>query len=200
MGVRKNGVGLHFPCECVSKQRGYSDPWAEITQNKLLNSTTKERVLNCLARRPKTIARLAKDLGLSPAAIHAHVTDMLRSELLRQSTTKKEHPAEIYYEPNFPIIKAADHAQFERICRRIALQMADAFETSLQDMEQSLRQHTLANGHWDFRDVSQFCFASAQRGARALLEQRGVLPKRKKHRNGAAWVFWAEEAAANTNA
>ena len=36
MGLRKNGRGLHFPCECVSVQRGYSDPWAAITQNKLL--------------------------------------------------------------------------------------------------------------------------------------------------------------------
>ncbi len=200
MSVRRNGSGLRFPCECVSVQRGYSDPWAEITQKKLLNSPTKERVLNCVAHRPKTIARLAKELGFSAAAIHGHVADMLRSELLRRSATKKEHPAEIYYEPNFPIIKAADHALFERICQRIAVQMAEAFEKNMRDMEQSLRQHTLANGDWSFNDVAQFCFASAQRGARNILEQRGVLPPRKKHRNGAAWVFWAEEPRTNGKA
>src|SRR5438128_1240848 len=65
MSLRKNGQALHFPCECVSVQHGYSDPWAGVTQNKLLNDGTKERVLNSVARKPKTIARLAKELGLS---------------------------------------------------------------------------------------------------------------------------------------
>jgi len=32
-----------------------------------------------------------------------------------------------------------------------------------------------------------------QRGARELLEQRGVLRPRTKHDNGAEWLFWAEE-------
>ena len=199
MGVRKNGQGLRFPCECVSVQRGYSDPWAEITQKKLLNDGTKERVLNCLARQPKTIAHLAKELGLSPAAIHAHVGDLLNGELLRASSTKKQHPAENYYEPNFPIIKAADRARFEKICQTIAVQMAGAFEKSVRDLDEALRKNTLANGNWKFSDVAQFCYASAQRSARTMLEQRGVLPPRKNHRNGAAWVFWAEESTPGTS-
>ena len=56
MGVRKNGRALRFPCECVSMHHGYSDPWASITYDKLLNDGTKERVLNSVARQPKTIA------------------------------------------------------------------------------------------------------------------------------------------------
>jgi predicted ArsR family transcriptional regulator len=194
MGLRKNGRGLRFPCECVSVQRGYSDPWAEITQRKLLNDGTKERVLNCLARQPKTIAGLAKELGLSPAAIHAHVGDMLDSELLRESPTKKQHPAENYYEPNFPIINAADRAMFDKVCQTIAVQMASAFEKSLEELDRSLQKNALASNGWRFADVAHFCYANAQRSARAILEQRGVLPPRKKHRNGAAWVFWAEES------
>jgi hypothetical protein len=31
------------------------------------------------------------------------------------------------------------------------------------------------------------------RGARTLLEERGLLAPRKKHANGAEWIFWAEE-------
>jgi hypothetical protein len=31
------------------------------------------------------------------------------------------------------------------------------------------------------------------RGARTLLEQRGLLTPRQKHANGAEWIFWAEE-------
>jgi hypothetical protein len=32
-----------------------------------------------------------------------------------------------------------------------------------------------------------------QRSAREELERRGALPERKGHRNGASWLFWAEE-------
>ena len=37
MTVPAGFKGLLFPCECVSSRTGgYSDPWAEITKNKLL--------------------------------------------------------------------------------------------------------------------------------------------------------------------
>jgi hypothetical protein len=32
-----------------------------------------------------------------------------------------------------------------------------------------------------------------QRGARTRLERRGLLAAREKHKNGAQWIFWAEE-------
>src|SRR5205823_10291167 len=159
MGVRKNTRGLHFPCECVSVQQGYSDPWAAITQKKLLNDGTKERVLNCLARQPKTIALLARELGLSPAAIHTHVSEMLSSELLREVRAEKRHPAENYYEPNFPVVKAADRVAFDRVCERIAAQMAEAFEKAVGELQHALQASTLASGGWQFSDVAQFCFA-----------------------------------------
>jgi len=194
MRLRKNGRGLHFPCECVSIQAGYSDPWSGITRNKLLNDGTKERILNSVARQPKTIARLAKELALSQPAIHGHVSDLLRSELLRESVEReKRHPAENYYELNFPVVKAADRVAFDAICQVIAKQIADAFERRLPELQQALQKNTLASGGWQFPDVAQFCYASAQRGARKMLERRGVLPPREKHRNGVEWVFWAEE-------
>lgn len=85
MSVRKNGCLLHFPCECVSIQGGYSDPWAAIAQKRLLSDGTKERVLNAVARRPRTIANLATELGLSAPTVHSHVNEMLGSGLLRAS-------------------------------------------------------------------------------------------------------------------
>jgi hypothetical protein len=30
------------------------------------------------------------------------------------------------------------------------------------------------------------------RGARTMLEERGLLKAREKHANGAEWTFWAE--------
>ncbi len=61
MSVPAGFKGLRFPCECVSsRQGGYSDPWAEITKNKLLPNGTKEEILNVLAQEPKTITQIAE--------------------------------------------------------------------------------------------------------------------------------------------
>lgn len=73
MSVPAGFKGLRFPCECVSSSPGgYSDPWAEITRNKLLPNGTKEQILNVLAKGPKTITQIAEALGLSGPSIHTH--------------------------------------------------------------------------------------------------------------------------------
>jgi DNA-binding transcriptional ArsR family regulator len=195
MSRRKNGYALRFPCECVSVQRGYSDPWAGVTQSKLLTDGTKERVLNAVARRPKTIALLAKELGLSQPTIHAHVNDLLNSELLCESSVReKKHPAENYYEPNFPVIKAVDRAAFEPICQALSKRLADLFEAQQAPLKRAMEKTGLAHQEWEFADLTQYLYACVQRGARKLLEERGVLPLREKHKNDAEWLFWAEES------
>ncbi|HEX8097313.1 MAG TPA: ArsR family transcriptional regulator, partial [Pyrinomonadaceae bacterium] len=86
MGVPKGFEGLCFACECVSARRdGYSEPWAAVAKNKLINNGTKEEILNLVAREPKTISQLAEALKLSPPSVFAHVGDMMKSELLRES-------------------------------------------------------------------------------------------------------------------
>ena len=75
---------LQFACECVSAKGGYSDPWAAISQNKLLPDGTKEEILNRLAKEPRTIAQLAKELELSQPSIHRHIGEMMASELLHR--------------------------------------------------------------------------------------------------------------------
>src|SRR5947207_7817907 len=82
-GHRK--IELHFPCECVSEISGYSDPWAGVAQNKLLPNGTKERILDLLANRPKTVAQLAKELNLAQPTVLRHISEMMASELLRES-------------------------------------------------------------------------------------------------------------------
>ena len=96
MSVPDDREGLRFPCECVSGRRGgYSDPWTGVNKNKLLSEGTKEEILNLLAREPKTISQLANELKLRPASIHAHVNEMMKSELLRESEEgEKKHPSE----------------------------------------------------------------------------------------------------------
>ena len=186
---------LLFPCECVSGAAGgYSDPWAEITKRKLLPNGTKEEILNLVAREPKTISQLAEALDLSPPSVHTHINEMMKSELLRESEEwEKKYPTERYYEPNFPVFRAEECAEFLSLCEELSRQVASFFERKRSKMESAFGRTGLKNQGWEFSDITQCLYANMQRGARALLEQRGVLSPRQMHDNGAQWIFWAEE-------
>ena len=190
------GNGLRFPCECVSNSSGgYTDPWADITKRKLLPNGTKEQIVILVAQEPKTISQLAQALELSVPSVHTHVNDMLNSELLRESAEfEKRHPTERYYEPNFPVFKAEECAEFQELCEEMAEQLAALFERRRAKMERAFQKTSLADQGWKFSDVTQCLYANMYRGARTLLEERGLLTPRQKHANGAEWIFWAEEA------
>jgi DNA-binding transcriptional ArsR family regulator len=196
MSVPAGFKGLRFPCECVSSSpEGYSDPWAEITKNKLLPDGTKEQILNVLAQGPKTITQIAEALRLSGPSIHTHVSDMLRSELLRDSVeSDKAHPAERYYEPNFPVFRAEECAEFRNLCEEMSTQLVSLFEKNQTKAERAFLNTSLSQQGWKLSDISQCLFANMYRSARTQLEQRGLLSAREKHKNGAAWIFWAEES------
>lgn len=193
--------GLRFACDCVSSRGGpYSEPWAAIAKNKLLPDGTKEEIVNLVAREPKTISQIAEALGLSAPSVYAHVRDMLQSELLREAAEwERTHPAERYYEPNFPVFRAEECAEFEALCREMAEQVAALFEKKRPQMERAYKKTGFAGRGWDMSDVTQCLYANMQRRARAMLEQRGLLSPPEKHSNGAEWVFWAEEPKPNGN-
>jgi len=199
MTVPAGFKGLRFPCECVSSRSGgYSDPWAEITRNKLLPNGTKEEILNVLAHGPNTITQIAEALGLSAPSVHTHVSDMLRSELLREAKDyEKTHPAERYYEPNFPVFRAKECEEFMGLCEEMSRQLVTIFERRRPKMERAFRKTGLREQGWKLSDITQCLFANMYRGARTQLEQRGLLSSREKHANGAQWIFWAEEPETN---
>ena len=201
MSVPDGLEGLRFPCECVSARRGgYSDPWATVAKHKLLPNGTKEEILNLSAREPKTISQLAEALNLSPPSVFAHVNDMMKSELLRESVEwEKKHPSERYYEPNFPVFRADECAEFEALCQQMAEQVVALFEKRRPQMERAFRKTGFASQGWELKDVTQCLFANMQRRARILLEQRGLLSTPEKHANGVGWVFWAEEPRADAD-
>src|SRR5438132_14005759 len=145
MSVPDGLNGLRFPCECVSSREGaYSDPWAEITKNRLLPNGTKEQILNVLAEGPNTITQIAEALGLSAPSVHTHVTDMLRSELLREAVDwEKTHPAERYYEPNFPVFKAEECAAFRALCEEMSQELVTLFERKRKKIERVFRKTAL---------------------------------------------------------
>src|SRR6266436_8139286 len=141
---------MHFvahgiPCECVSSRPGgYSDPWAGITKNKLLPNGTKEEILNVLAQAPNTITQIADTLGLSAPSIHTHVRDMLQSELLREAVEwEKTHPAERYYEPNFPVFKAEECAEFRALCEEMSKELVTLFEKNKEKIERAFHKTAL---------------------------------------------------------
>jgi DNA-binding transcriptional ArsR family regulator len=183
----------------VSGRRGgYSDPWAAVTKHKLLPNGTKEEILNLLVRAPKTISQLAVELNLSPPSVFAHVGDMMKSELLRESGEwEKKHPSERYYEPNFPVFRAEECAEFAALCQELAEQVAALFAKKRPRMERAFARTSFPSRGWALADVTQCLYANMQRRARALLEQRGLLAPPEKHANGAEWVFWAEEPEAD---
>ena len=195
MTVPRGYQGLRFPCECVSAiNEHYSDPWAEIAKRKLLPNGTKEEILNLVANEPRTISQLAEALDLAPPSVHTHINDLMKSELLRESVEwEKKYPTERYYEPNFPVFKTAECAEFMSLCEEMADQIAEMFARKRAKLERAFRKTKLGKQGWEFTDATHCVFANTQRHARRLLEQRGLLPAREKHRNGAEWIFWAQE-------
>jgi DNA-binding transcriptional ArsR family regulator len=185
--------GLQFACECVSSRRGgYSEPWAGIAKHKLLPNGTKEQILNAIAQEPKTISQLAAALGLSAPTVYAHVRDMLSSELLRESKRwEKIHPAERYYEPNFPVIKEDECTELCELCDELAAKVAAVFKKHGRELKKAFDKTPLIAQEWNFADVAQCVYARVQRGARQQLEQDGTLTPAQPHRNGVEWVFWA---------
>ena len=187
--------GLRFPCECVSSlPGGYTDPWADVTKRKLLPDGTKEQIVTLVANEPKTLSQLAQALNLSPPSVHTHINDMLKSELLRESEEyEKKDPTERYYEPNFPIFKAEECAEFQTLCDKMAQQLANLFERRQAKIEKAFRKTSLPDHGWELSDIAHCLYANMYRSARTLLEERGLLSSREKHANGAEWIFWAEE-------
>jgi hypothetical protein len=196
MTEKKKFNDLFFSCECVSaRPEAYSDPWAAIAKNRLIVDGTKEQILNIVARKPRTISQLAKTLKIAPPSVHAHVSEMLTSELLRDSEeTEKLHSKERYYEPNFPVVFSDDKKEFDTICSEMCDRMAEVFEDARPRFEDAFRRTGLEQKGWNFADVTQYLYACIQRGARKRLEDRGSLGTAEPRNNGLEWVFWAEEA------
>jgi DNA-binding transcriptional ArsR family regulator len=186
---------LLFPCECVSaRPENYSDPWAAIARNKLLPAGTKEEILNLVSNGPKTISQLAKALNLAVPSVHKHVNELVSSELMRDSAEwEKLHPKERYYEPNFPIVRASECAEIEATCRELSEAIAKLFEEARPKFERAFQSSGLPKNGWTFDDLSQCAFARIQRGAREILEERGLVRPAQTHGNGVTWSFWAEQ-------
>jgi DNA-binding transcriptional ArsR family regulator len=195
MSTLEQRQGLRFACQCVSASESIkTDPWAAIAQKKLLLDGTKEEILNVVARKPKTVAQMAKELDLSSPTVLTHVRALLESELLRESEAmERRYPAERFYEPNFPVVFAEESAQFETLCDDLAGKIADVFQKRSKQLQQIFTRTGMVKRGWEFADLTQYLYACVQRAAREELERRHALRPAQEHRNGVAWSFWAED-------
>jgi Predicted transcriptional regulators len=194
MTIANSFSHLHFPCACVSNvEENNTDPWAAIAKNGLLAGRTKEEIINLVAESPKTISQLAKALELSAPSVFKHVSELLESDLIRDSAeSEKAHPKERYYEPNFPVVSADECGEVVDLCNDVSNEIASLFEECMPRFEEAFSHSSLAKQGWSLQDVSQCLYAHIQRRARQTLEDRGAILAAQPHANGAVWSFWAE--------
>ena len=76
-------------------------------------------------------------------------------------------------------------------------ELVTLFERKQKKIERAFHKTGLPQKGWETSDITQCLFANVYRGARTLLEQRGLLSVRERHANGAQWNFWAEEVQTN---
>jgi DNA-binding transcriptional ArsR family regulator len=187
---------LRFACACTSAAPVAEDPWVAISQQRKLNDGTKELILNALYRRPRTVAQLAQRLALSAPAVHRHVVELLASELIREADAPEDgrrSALERYYQPNFPVVLAADRAALQPVLDELAAGIATAFRKEQAALAESFERTSLPARAESFEALGHYLYATAARMARARLEAEGVLPQWPEHADGSRWVWWAEE-------
>lgn len=191
-----NLSNLRFACSCASAAPVSDDPWTAISKDGKLKDGTKELILNSIYRRPRTIAQLAQQLGLSSPSVHRHITELLGSELIREMDVPaavRGSPVERYYRPNFPVVLAADRGVFLPLLEALASDFAAAFRAHERNLAEAFDRTSLRSREERFEDLLHYLYTTAVRMARDRLEAEGILPPWPEHRDGSHWVWWAEE-------
>jgi DNA-binding transcriptional ArsR family regulator len=187
---------LRFACSCASAAPVADDPWVAIAKQGKLNDGTKELILNALHRQPRTIAQLAQLLGLSPPAVHRHITELLNSELIREvpvPPTQRRSPVERHYRPNFPVVRASDRRELQPVLEELASMIAEVFRAGQGSIATAIdRTGLLARGE-SVDALLHYLYTEAVRTARSRLEAEGALPPWPEHQDGSHWMWWAEE-------
>ena len=187
---------LRFACSCASGAEVADDPWAAISKGGKLKDGTKERILNRIYRRPRTIAQLAQQLGISQPAVHRHISELLASDLIREvnvSEAERASPVERFYRPNFPVVLAEDRAAFQPVLEQLAREFAATFRDSQEALVTAFKWSSLPGHEERFEALLHYLYTTVARLAREQLEREGVLPPWPEHGDGSRWVWWAEE-------
>jgi hypothetical protein len=75
--------------------------------------------------------------GAAGSLYATHVSEMLGNELLREAVEwEKTHPAERYYESNFPVFRSEEWAECRTLCE-MSKEVVTLFEEQRQKMERA---------------------------------------------------------------
>ena len=188
---------LRFACACASAADVVDDPWVAISRDGKLNDGAKELILNATYRQPRTIAQIAQRLGLSPPAVHRHITALLASELIREVDVpagRRRSTVERYYQPSFLVVLAADRRTLQPVLEELAAEVAEAFRRRQDALTDAFAQTGLPARGELVEALLHYLYATATRLARERLEAEGGLPPWPEHADGSRWIWWAEEA------
>jgi DNA-binding transcriptional ArsR family regulator len=188
---------LRFACACATAVPVAEVPWVAMVNQRKLNNGTKERILNAIYRQPRTITQLSELLGISAPAVHRHISDMLRDELIQEvdlAAPERSRGSERYYRPSFPIVLDTDRAAMQPILEDLAADIVSAFQRWQEPLGNVFAQTSLSARGEAFETLLHYLYATATRLARARLEADGGLPAWPEHADGSRWIWWAEEA------
>ncbi|MDQ3547685.1 MAG: helix-turn-helix domain-containing protein [Chloroflexota bacterium] len=151
--------------------------------------TPRERLVAALAGRPRTVAQLANDFGLSQPTMLDQVRRALRDGLIVEVEVLPEQrrtAGERYYAPTVPVIRQADRELLEPACRALANEMATALAGQRGDLLAAFAMTHLARDGWEFSDLWPFIQEIV---FRLTLEQMdGLIAPTAVARHGLAWV------------
>lgn len=184
---------IKFPCDCISSTPACEEPWARVAKEGMFKDGTKEEIINRLHREPQTVAQLAKGTGLSQPTILRHVTELAEKGLLQEfDPDEKDYIVERYYKPSFPVVTKNDQELYNAEITALAGAIAGVIaQVSPELTKRYAGSHAESEGT-PFAEFAHFIVHRAQREARMLLEERGILASRPS-RPAPGFIFWGAE-------
>lgn len=153
----------------------------------------REQLVAALADRPRTVAQLARQFGLSQPSMLERVRRAVRDGLVVEVEIPDEERrfvAERYYAPAVPVIRGPDRELLAAACRVVAGDIASSMTSNMGDLHAAFAMTALAGDRWSFDDIWPYMLDTINR----LVEERmaGVLRPPEVAEHGLAWV---EDAA-----
>jgi DNA-binding transcriptional ArsR family regulator len=165
------------------------DGGAEPVSLPIASPTTRERLVAALAERPRTVAQLAGEFGLSQPTTLEQVRRALRDGLIVEVEVPREQrrsAGERYYAPAVPVVRRVDRDLLEPACQALAAELADALSKRRGDLVAAFALTHLSRDGWEFSDLwpylQDILFRLALERADGLVERSPAPP------HGLAWI------------
>ena len=184
---------LRFPCDCLSSDAGCAESWARVAKEGMFKNGSREKMLNLLHSRPRTIAQLAAAARLSQPTVFRHLKHLLKCGLVRELQQEgKNYSFERYYVPNFPVVSRGDRIVFEKDIAALARSVAEVIEKGLRSSEIRFGATDLHREGWAYGVFANYLFHEVQRKARLALEDKGIITTKMKKAD-LDFIFWAQQ-------